>query len=290
MAVMAYYKQMLALALVSVISFSVINGQAILPNPYPSGAAVNYIRTWDATAPETNGNVLMTRPLKDLKMTTQYFDGLGRPLQTVVKQGSFETNGTAVDLISPVIYDEFGREKYKYLPFVANNTGGNSSISDGAFKLNPFQQQATFMNSQYGAQGETFFYSQTNYEASPVNRVDKTMAPGNSWAGSSRGVEVKYWINTVDDDVKIWNVNNSGSNGVFGTYTLSSYNNGKYPAGELYKNVTVDEHSKQVIEFKDKEGKVILKKVQLTATADNGTGRNYDPQVVRSSIFASSGA
>ncbi len=34
---------------------------------------------------------------------------------------------------------------------------------------------------------------------------------------------------------------------------------------ELYKNITVDEQGKQVIEFKDKEGQVILKKVQLTA-------------------------
>ncbi|MCP9752803.1 RHS repeat-associated core domain-containing protein [Ferruginibacter sp. HRS2-29] len=41
------------------------------------------------------------------------------------------------------------------------------------------------------------------------------------------------------------------------------------------KTVTVDENGKQVIEFKDKSGSVILKKVQLTATADDGTGSDH---------------
>jgi RHS repeat-associated protein len=268
------YRFLLCLVLLShVYSIKI---QAQLPSAYPNGIPVNYIRTWDATAPLTDANAMMTRPLKDVKQATQYFDGLGRPLQMVVKQGSWETGSTAADLVSPVVYDDFGREVYKYLPFAANNTGNNTSIDDGKFKLNPFQQQQVFMQTQYGTQNETYFYSKTNFENSPLNRVEKTMAAGNSWVENNRGVEAKYWINTTTDGVKIWSVNNSGSNGVFGTYSLSVYNSGVYAAGELYKNVTVDEHQKQVIEFKDKEGKVILKKVQLTATADDGNGKNYD--------------
>jgi hypothetical protein len=152
---------------------------------------------------------------------------------------------------------------------VANNTGGNSSITDGLFKLNPFQQQQIFMQAQYSSQGEAFFYGKTDFEASPLNRINKSMAPGNSWCGSGRGVEVKYWINTSADAVKMWNVTNT--TGAFGIYTSTSI----YSAGELYKNVTADEHGKQIIEFKDKEGKVILKKIQLTANADNGAGDGY---------------
>jgi len=251
----------------------------IAQNPYPAGTQVNFIRTWDAVAPEQDGNNLMTRPLKDAKEATQYFDGLGRPLQTVIKQGSLETtSGTLADMVSPVLYDDFGREQYKYLPFVANNTGNNISITDGKFKFNPFQQQATFMTAQYGSQNETFFYSKTNFEASPLNRTEKAMAPGNSWVGSSRGVEMKYWVNTATDAVRIWNVTDNA--GTFGSYTINTtINGGIYPAGELYKSATADEHGKQVIEFKDKEGKVILKKVQIgttTGTEDDGTGRGYN--------------
>lgn len=255
-----------------------VKGQQPVPPPAAySNPVINYIRSWDATAPVTDANALLTRPLKDVKQTTQYMDGLGRPLQTVARQASLETGGIATDLVSPVVYDAFGREIYKYLPFAANNTGGNSSITDGNFKLNPFQQQETFMQGQYGSQGETFYYSKTNYEASPLNRVEKTMAAGNSWVGNNRGIEVKYWVNTPDDNVKIWSVNNSGIYGVFGTYSLvTNINGGVYPAGQLYKTASVDEHQKQVIEFKDKEGKVILKKVQLTAVADDGTGKNYE--------------
>src|SRR5258706_15408986 len=100
-----------------------VAAQQIMPAPYGSTIKVNYVRTWDAAAPISNADSLLTRPLKDVKQTTVYFDELGRPLQTVVKKGSMITGDTARDIVNPTIYDEFGREEYKYLPFVANNTG-----------------------------------------------------------------------------------------------------------------------------------------------------------------------
>ncbi|MEJ0106573.1 MAG: DUF6443 domain-containing protein [Bacteroidota bacterium] len=241
----------------------------VVPAAY-SNIHVNYIRSWDVVKPETNSNNITTSStIQQFKMSTQYFDGLGRPIQNVIKQGSLATGSTAIDLVSPFVYDQFGRETYKYLPFAANNTDGNSSITDGSFKMNPFQQQATFMQGQFSSQGETYFYSKNNFEASSLDIVDKVMAPGNSWVGSNRGTETKYWTNTVTDDIKKWNVTDVANS--LGTYAINGY----YLAGELYKNISVDEHAKQVIEFKDKEGKVILKKVQLTAIADNGTGGGY---------------
>ncbi|MBC7383682.1 MAG: hypothetical protein H7296_11940, partial [Bacteroidia bacterium] len=252
------------------------------PAPYVS-PTINYVRTWDAVAPETDPNNLILRPFKDVKQTTQYIDGLGRPIQTVARQASLETaTGSVADIVAPIVYDEFGREIYKYLPFEANTNVGNTqaSTTDGNFKLNPFQQQAAFATNQYA--GETNFFSKTNFEASPLNRVTDTYAPGSSWAGSEsntnpslqRNVQIKYFINTPNDDVKIWNVNNDATIGNFGTYQVSTNTNGSYPAGQLYKNITIDEHKKQVIEFKDKEGKVILKKVQIGSITDDGTGVN----------------
>ena len=249
-----------------------------VPATYSSNIPVNFIRTWDATGPEQDPNILMIRPLKDVRQATQYLDGLGRPLQTVIKQGSMATGSTPIDMVSAVEYDEFGREQFKYSPFAANNTGGNPHISNGAFKSNPFQQQATFMVAQYGSQNETFFYSKSNFEASPLNRITDSYAPGNSWVGSEsnvetqrRNVQMKYFINTAIDAVRIWTVSDNQPIEQFETYGTSA----TYPAGELYKNVTTDETKNQVIEFKDKEGKVILKKVQLTATADDGSGSGH---------------
>jgi RHS repeat-associated protein len=333
-----------------------------------SHAQINYVRTFDAIAPEQNPTTLMGRWVTDVRTTTQYVDGLGRPIQTVVKQGSLETStGTFADVVAPVVYDEYGRETVKYIPFVANNGGGNTSINDGAFKTNALVQQNIFASAQYP--GESNFYSKTVVEPSPLNRPMESYAPGASWAGSEgntnsalrRNVQIKYFTNTVADNVKVWNAASSlvnpsfsttiylnngsntqtvfyywgnisnasavikmyrllgtntwssstagivspaiitiptgnyeygiqiiynngttsdvivnGANNVTNYYTSTMYNtNSNYPAGELYKTITLDEHKKQVIEFKDKEGKVILKKIQLTSVADDGTGAGY---------------
>ncbi|HTG55274.1 MAG TPA: DUF6443 domain-containing protein, partial [Niabella sp.] len=185
---------------------------------YDSGTPVNFVRTFTATAPTTDGASLPARPLTEVKEATQYFDGLGRPLQTVIKKGSMVTTdvvnvntdaANAKDLVTPVLYDAFGREQYKFLPFAA-------STADGLFKTDPFIQQQGFMDNQYGSQGndKNYGYSQTIFEASPLNRPLAQFAPGASWAGTAtqvneadrHSIKTSYWINTAIDDVKIWTV------------------------------------------------------------------------------------
>ncbi|MBS1511483.1 MAG: hypothetical protein JST86_11620 [Bacteroidetes bacterium] len=239
---------------------------------YATGQPVNFLRTWDAQAPESDPNNLMARSLKDVKMATQYLDGLGRPLQTVIKQGSLVTGSAPTDMVSSAEYDAYGRTQYQWLPY-ADPAAGN-----GTFKTTPFSAQSTFYNDPNGvlkAQGENYYYGKTIFEASPLNRVNKTLAPGINWAGAARGVEQQYRVNTTTDDVKMWLVTDVAGN--FGNYTLNTSinTNGSYNPGELFKTISIDEHGKQVEQFSDKQGKIILKKVQLTATADDGTGSNY---------------
>ncbi|HEX2628261.1 MAG TPA: DUF6443 domain-containing protein, partial [Chitinophagaceae bacterium] len=258
--------------------------QVTLPAAYSGVVKINYVRTWTTTAPLNNPNDVTTGTLQQVKQSTQYFDGLGRPLQTVVKKGSMVTDQSPVDLVTASLYDEFGRERYKYLSSAANTTGGNSSVDDGLFKLNPFQQQEAFYNAHLAGQtneinsSKNWAYNQTNFEASPLNRPLEVYAPGVNWSGTAgqtneadrHGVKTKYWINTATDSVRIWNV--ADVSNAFGTYSSSAY----YPAGELIKNVTQDEHNKQVIQFTDKSGKMILKKVQwLNEAADAGTGKGH---------------
>ena len=241
---------------------------SVVPNKGNAQASRNFIRTWGATAPETEANALIARPLTDAKQSTVYYDGLGRPEQTVMKKGSLGASGNT-DLVSPVVYDSYGREVQKFLPYV-------SASSDGSFKLSPLTEQNNFYmgaSSPINGQGESFFYGKTEYEPSPLNRITKVLAPGNNWVGNSRGVETKYYINTNLDEVRIWNV--SENPGTLGTYSTPSGIAGHYLPGELYKTITVDEHQKQVIEFKNNQGKLILKKVQLSAVSDNGNGVNH---------------
>ncbi|WP_199119244.1 DUF6443 domain-containing protein [Pedobacter sp. ASV28] len=241
--------------------------QQPMPAAYSGTAPINYVRTYDALAPMTDPNQLLLKGMQDVRQTTQYLDGLGRPIQTVIRQGSLITGGAATDLVSPNLYDQFDREQYKYLPFGANNTGGNTSITDGLFKLNPFQQDSVFSKAQYP--GETYYYGKTEFDGSPLNRSVKEMSPGNNWVGTSRGVHTNYWLNTTTDSIRIWNVTDVVND--FGAYSSPGF----YSPGKLNKSVIVDEHGKQVVEFKDKNGSLILKKVQLTATADAGTGAGY---------------
>ena len=252
-----------------------IFSQKIAPSPYSTNVTFNYIRTWNPTSPQINPDSLRAKPLKDVKQLTQYLDGLGRPIQTVIKQGSLITASSPVDLVTSTVYDSIGREHYQYLPFAANIAGGNSSINDGEFKLNPFQEDSAFNRNQFPE--ESWYYGQATFEPSPLNRIFEDFSPGNNWVGSSiegiendrHSVKSKYWMNTAADSVRLWTVTDVANK--FGTYSTPS----AYIVGSLYKLVTQDENNNEIIEFKDKEGKTVLKKVQLTAAADTGLGKGH---------------
>ncbi|MCF6405179.1 RHS repeat-associated core domain-containing protein [Chitinophaga filiformis] len=224
-----------------------------VPSAY-TNTSVNYVRSWEPDMPltDTNAVVSATRKVREVKQTTQYFDGLGRPVQTVSKG----TSSGGKDLVAPVVYDAFGRELYKYLPYVQQS--GN--FSDGKFKTDPFNSQKAFYQNGVlnpGVVGENIYYGQQQFEPSPLNRPLKAYSAGNSWA--SRPVEMRYLVNSVADSVRLWNIGN-------GIPTST----GNYAAGQLQKNVTVDEQGSQVVEFKDKEGQVVLKKVQIAAAPGTG--------------------
>lgn len=240
--------------------------QQPIPAAYDAGIKVSYVRTWDASAPETNASLLVSRPLRDVKQSTQYIDGTGRPLQAVVKQGSMQTGSTPIDLLTVNLYDQFGRETYKYLPFAAN-TG---ITNDGLIKNDPFLQQAGFMNQNFGSQGETWFYNETRFESSPLNRISMELPAGNSWVGAGKGTAVLLYNNTDADAVRKWDVV-IGTIPSFSTYTSAAI----YSQGQLTKTIITDEDNKQVITFSDKNDRIILKKVQLSAAADNGLGSGH---------------
>lgn len=184
----------------TVIWFSVNASGQQQPAAYQSGTQVNFVKSLDAVAPITNESSFLTANSKDVRSTTAYIDGIGRTIQQVVKRGSMQTGSAATDMVAPSVFDQHGREKYKFLPF-------SSSASDGSFKLDPFQQQAGFYSQQMQGQTqssfqETYFYSQTNFENSPLNRPLATFAPGNKWVGEGRGVSTGFFLNTAADDVK----------------------------------------------------------------------------------------
>src|SRR5206468_1602071 len=151
-----------------------------VPSAYSSTMLVNFVRTWNATKPFTADTSVTSasRTTQEVKQTTQYIDGLGRPLQTVVKQ----ITAGGRDLVIPIEYDSLGRETYKYLPYAQID----SNTTTGKFKRDAFNNQKSFYsNTTYnpGLVNEQIYYNKTIFEPSVLNRIDTAFSPGNSWGG-----------------------------------------------------------------------------------------------------------
>ena len=256
-------------------SAGVAYAQQPLPAAYGSGVQVNSVRTWTARKPIQNESDITSsgRSVQEVIQATNYADGLGRPLESVAKQISPAGN----DVVTPFTYDSYGREQFKYLSFVSNGATGGDVTNDGNFKFDLFQQQAAFYNTYLNGQpGEAasgsaanWAYSQDNYEISPLNRVNSSYGPGVNLVGSQgsgtpHGRIQQYLVNTATDNVQMWNIG-----AVAGSIPTSA---GAYPAGALQKTIVTDEQGHQTIEFRDMYKQLILRKIQETAPADNGTG------------------
>ncbi|RQO65478.1 sugar-binding protein [Pedobacter sp. KBW01] len=206
-------------------------------------------------------------PVDSANHKLQYFDGLGRPLQTVQWQASPGKK----DLVQVMEYDAFGREVKKYLPYA------EQSAADGAYKSSGIAAQGSY----YGTGSwdanvikTTSPFSIAVFEASPLNRIIEQGEPGAAWQpvpGNSSGHTMKtvYGINAASD-VLLWQVNSSGASA--GAY---------YPAGKLYRTVLKGENwvsgnAGNTEEFKDMEGRVVLRRVYKSETEKLNTYYIYD--------------
>lgn len=191
-------------------------------------------------------------PANGKLQNVNYLDGLGRPLQLVTVQGAPNNK----DIITPIEIDGYGREIKKFLPYT-----DVSGTSFGNFRPGAYADQKNFYspanNSVPDVARDEHPYAQTSFEFSPLNRPIETGAPGKTWQpGSGHTLKTVFSINGANDDVKRFTIAYSTA--------ATPFVAGAYSAGELYKNITIDEQGKQIIEYKDKEGKILLKKVQLS--------------------------
>ena len=213
---------------------------------------MNYVRTRNFTKPgipDTTTAAAQTG-IYDVHQVTDYEDGLGRDLQSVTRQS---TPGQH-DLVSTSFYDSFGREAQKYLPYTDNGV-------TGGFRTNAASGQPAFYNQLLNNE-EGYYYQNTTYEPSPLNRVLKTTAPGKSWTGSNIGTAYFYRSNELYDSVRIWTI----------TYGLADLpaTSASYGQGTLSVLETTDEQNHKTITYTDIEGHVVLKKVQLADAQQPG--------------------
>jgi RHS repeat-associated protein len=241
-------------------TYTGIDSVAYAQVPYPGLADLsgvtkfNFIRSIlpDQPVQSTAGTFYM-------RQNTDYFDGLGRPLQSVARKA----HPSGYDLVQHHVYDSLGRERYQYLPFAVTVPFSNGKIKKDAYtKLRGF----------YDAAGnDEQPYSRTDFEASSLGRPLKQLSPGRSWVGVERGQEISYATNTT------WKYVTTGAPiggyPVTGAYPRWSITNtkgaipvweGDYAINELYQTWTKDEDGNNVMEYKDKQDKVVIRMQSLT--------------------------
>lgn len=215
-----------------------------LPAAYGSTIAPAYTRTWANNKPGASAlQIAEAAQIRDAVQSTEYTDGMGRPLQSVKKGIS----PSGKDFVSPKLYDAMGREGQTYLSYA-------SPAADGKLKLNPFAEQASFLQGLPQYAGEQVYYSTTIYDNSPLSNVEKALPVGNSYGGSNRGITFKYESNGINE-VAVWSVDQNIN-------AIPSFS-GYYPAAVLYRGISIDANGKRTVSYKDKEGKLILKKIEL---------------------------
>ncbi len=238
---------------------------------FPSGG--NWIKDYTITIPGiTDSTAVGALPVSQMNKATTYFDGLGRPVQSVIKQSSPSLR----DVVTPVVYDEFGRESIQYLPYVSiENTGGYKDVTvdnNGSYVNSP---QYKFYNdgTSVAIARDAAPYVQTLFEPSPLNRIARHGASGQAWQpsltnGADKAVHKAYKINDEVNKVLLFSYDASTS-----SVSLPPDPNLKwYASNQLSAIITTDEHGFDIVEFMDKDGRVICKKVQYGA---NSGGKLY---------------
>ena len=202
-------------------------------------ASHNYVRT-RSMLDETGGKYLDK---------VEYYDGLGRPFQTVLKKVTASNS----NLVTLQEYDVAGRAVNSWLPIVSSA----EYVAPAAFKSSA--------PGNYGNDSRP--YGQPVYEASPLNRTVKEYGPGAAWHGG-HSVNTDYLANsTANAQLNCINYSVSSAG------ALTS--NGSYASGQLSVVKTTDEDLNVSYTFTDKMGHVVLSR-QMKGSETHDTYYVYD--------------
>ncbi|NLR63312.1 RHS repeat-associated core domain-containing protein [Chitinophaga varians] len=178
---------------------------------------------------------------KDAAIQKVWYDGIGRPLQQV----SVKTDALKKDLVYPIAYDDLGRSREVFLPYI-------DSTSSGALKTNAGTGQWNFYKKMFPT--ENFFYNKRVNDAQGNNLQDATA--GNSWMGSNAGTSGYVRAMLPGEQVWRWVMINDT------TPALAAGAQRLYDTTEITVNESLDIDGRLSISYLDRQGKVIMSKAQ----------------------------
>ena len=218
-----------------------------------SSGVENYVKTQALRVEgKTTLADLVGLPLHQLTESYQYLDGLGRPIQSVGKGQSPQQK----DVVSFKDYDVYGRESKRYLPFVG-------SSNTGAFTTNPLSLVQTFYSTTIATESQTNYpFSETVFEASPLNRPKEQSSEGDGWQiGSNHTLRNSYGHNQANEVLQLDYAN-----------PTAQY----YHANTLSKTEVVNTKGVKSVQYVDKLGRTVLVKQQVGPTTWTNTYTLYD--------------
>ena len=178
--------------------------------------------------------------------TIEYYDGLGRKVQTVLQEASTDSR----DLVDFMEYDAMGLPSKKWNVMISGENGAfldvPSSVQSNA--VNPYNDNMPFASYKY--------------ESAPSPRIVETHEPGTAWH-SHQGKRNSYGLNS--------GVARPAHVARFMIAFNGIIKDGLWAAGELDMVESYDEDSKCSMVFTDKQGKKIME----TDSYNNLTGTYY---------------
>ncbi len=201
-----------------------------------------------------------------------YLDGLGRAVQQI----GIEAGGNKEDVITHIEYDDYGRQNKDYLSYALTSNNGAYRTDAQSATENYIQQKFSGVNNPY---------SEKHFEDSPLSRVLEQGAPGTAWVvnksnDTDHTIKFDYDTNDADDVKKYWvTLTYSGGSNSYEPTLNGGGSSDHYPADELYKMVTKDENwtsgtAHTTEEYKNKQGRVILKRTYGTSVVNGSTQTN----------------
>ena len=194
-------------------------------------------------------------PIKTRESVT-YFDGLGRPKQSVAIKASPRKN----DLVTTIPYDSFGRQVDSYLPVSMTSTNGGIHSLDSTGVVSYYNAPQNGTTKDFPIL-DTRPFSHMVLENSPLDRIQQQIQVGSEW--QNRPVSFGYQTNEQNEVYKYVTTTSWSNNATLSVLTLAqatdtnSFNH-YYKASQLYKNTVTDEDGSTTIEFKNGQGQTLL--------------------------------
>lgn len=195
----------------------------------------------------------------------QYFDGLGRPKQSI----AIKSSPLGRDVVTPIVYDGFGRQTREYLPIPQSSTSNGTIYTQNSGLVNyPVSDPTNIYASEK-------IYSEKVLENSPLDRVFQQVQPGNDWATKPTNFD---YLTNVGDGVKKYTITTTWAVANTDIYTTTSSlpTITTYADNTLYKNKVTDEDGNVSYEFKNGQGQTLLVRKELDASTKADTYYVYN--------------